>query len=51
MNYEQFFLKLIENANDKNLLLNPKMTPELQSIMEKYDITLHEATLFTFFIE
>lgn len=50
MNYEQFFLKLIENANDKNLLLNPKMTPELQSIMDKYDITLHEATLFAFLL-
>ena len=35
MNYEQFFFKLIENANDKNLLLNPKMTPELQSIVRR----------------
>lgn len=50
MNHENTFLNLTASAEDKNLLLEPKKTPELESLMRKFDINLHEATLFVFLL-
>ena len=51
MNNEQSFLKLIVNAEDKKLLLKPKKTPELEVLMNKFEITLEEVTLFVFLLQ
>ena len=51
MNNEQSFLKLIANAEDKKLLLKPKKTPELGVLMDKFEITLEEVTLFVFLLQ
>lgn len=50
MNNEQTFLKLTANADDKKLLLDPKKTPELEVLMDKFEINLEEVTLFAFIL-
>lgn len=50
MNHEETFLKLTKCAEDKALLLKPKKTPELLQIVDKYEISLEEATLFIFIL-
>lgn len=50
MNHEETFLKLTKNAEDKALLLKPKKTPEILQIMDTYEISLEEATLFIFLL-
>ena len=51
MNTEQLFLKLTAHAQDKSLLLKPKKTPELEFLIEKFEINLEEATLFAFILQ
>ncbi len=51
MNTEQLFLKLTAHAEDKSLLLKPKKTPEMEALMQKFDINLEEATLFAFILQ
>ena len=50
MNHENTFHNLTSTAENKNLLLEPKKTPELESLMRKFDINLYEATLFVFLL-
>jgi len=51
MNTEQSFLQLTATAENKELLLKPKKTPELEVLMDKFEITLEEATLFVFLLQ
>ncbi len=51
MNTEQLFLQLTAHAEDKALLLKPKKTPEMEALMQKFDINLEEATLFAFILQ
>lgn len=51
MDTDYFFLKLTAHAEDKSFLLNPKKTPEMENLMQKFDINLEEAALFTFIFQ
>lgn len=51
MDSNQLFLQLTAHAEDKSLLLKPKKTPEMEALMQKFDINLEEATLFAFILQ
>ena len=51
MNHENIFANLTSKAEDKSLLLTPKKTQELEVLMDKFEITLEEATLFVFLLQ
>lgn len=51
MNHENIFANLTSKAEDKSLLLKPKKTQELEVLMDKFEITLEEATLFVFLLQ
>ena len=51
MTHENIFTNLTSKAEDKSLLLKPKKTQELEVLMDKFEITLEEATLFVFLLQ
>jgi len=45
------YSQLIKEVPDKAFLLKPKQSKELKKLMQQYDLTLHEATLFTYILK